>query len=291
MDINHDFLERLEACLRALPSPTQGQNRNLSWMAAREIKEALGLDMGSDALDSLLLASWESGGLGKIRPAKYPHETNLFRLWGHEDVVGIRDRSEIEPRRLETFTRFDPLVLPDSAPEVFLSFSSHDVDLAQDLRFFLGKQKIRTWMYQAVPSRELIVEAVRGAIERCHALVVLLTCNSLGSAWVYSEVHFASLEIRKPIWAIVDGQDSDLIQLVRAFDPEKSKCLPQDAIAGLKQKYARVESNLHRLDVYDTVLNDQLITIRYMYSRASFFPPQPDSIPGFSDINGVAGWF
>jgi hypothetical protein len=44
MDINHDLLEKLEACLRELPSPTQGQNRNLSWMTAREIKEALGLD-------------------------------------------------------------------------------------------------------------------------------------------------------------------------------------------------------------------------------------------------------
>jgi TIR domain len=200
MEITDEFLSKVESHLRALPSPIPGQSRGASWMTAHELAEFFGLEEASEELESALLARWEAGASGKVRPAKYPHETDLFRLWGHEDVVGVRDRSEIEPRRLGSSDRLEPLDLPADAPAVFLSFSSHDLALATELRLYLGKLNIRTWMYQAVPSRELILESVRAAVERCRAVIVLLTCSSLGSAWVYSEVHMASEAINKKIW-------------------------------------------------------------------------------------------
>src|ERR1700739_2808614 len=124
MEITDEFLGILESHLKTLPSPIQGQSRGASWMTAKEIAKLFGLEAGAEELDSALLARWEAVASGKVRPAKYPHETDLFRLWGHEDVVGVRDRSEMEPRRLESSARFEALDLPRDAPEVFLSFSS-----------------------------------------------------------------------------------------------------------------------------------------------------------------------
>jgi hypothetical protein len=85
-------------------------------MTAGEIMD-FKLNMDPDAVEGFLLENWEKGRLGK-RPAEYPHETNLFRLWGHEDVVGVRDRSEVEPRRLEASDGLDRLDVPKDGPGV-----------------------------------------------------------------------------------------------------------------------------------------------------------------------------
>jgi hypothetical protein len=290
-EITDDFLKALEERLGHLPAPIEGQNRDASWMTAKEIKNVFPMELSSEALDSALLTRWEAGTSGKVRPAKYPHETDLFRLWGHEDVVRVRDRAEIEPRRLGSSVPLDRLDLPDDAPEVFLSFSSHDIDLALELRLFLGRLNIRAWLYQAVASKGLIIESVRAAICRCNAVIVLLTFSSLGSAWVYSEVHSAGVKLNKKIWAFVDSRDPDLITLIQSFDPSYNASLLQGPVTRLKQKYAQIESNPHRQAVYETVLKDQLTTIFYCYSGAALFPPRPALSPGragFSDANALA---
>jgi hypothetical protein len=58
----------------------------------------------------------------------------------------------------------------------------------------------------------------------------------------------------------------------------------------MKQKYAQVESHPHRLEVYETVLHDQLTTIFYCYSGAALFPPQSVSLPRFSDPDAIVDW-
>jgi hypothetical protein len=241
-------------------------------MTASEIKRWAGIPDGADVIESALLSLWEAGASGQIRPAKYPHETNLFRLWGHEEVVGRRDRSEIETRRLGESVALELLDFASFEADVFLSFSSHDYQLALDVRLYLAQLQVRAWMYQAIPNRALIVEGVREAMANCDAVLALLTCHSLGSAWVYSEIHSASSDIDKPIYALIDATDQDLLALLQTTDPGRPHVIPPHLLEPLLHKYQSVESDA-RTEKYERVLSDQLTSMRYCYSGAALFPP------------------
>lgn len=155
-------------------------------------------------------------------------------------------------------------------------------------------------MYHAVPLGGLIIEAVRAAVERCDAVIALITCNSLGSAWSYSEVHTARQNTNRPIWAFVDGRDLDLITLIRTYDMVKPASLRQDLVGRLKQRYAAVEDASHRVASHERVLRDQLDALSYFltpghqgYSGAALFPPSTNVesvLAGFSDPASIIGY-
>jgi hypothetical protein len=255
------FEDALVERLAGLTPREQGSDRHDSWMTAAQIVEwgrKIGeLDPSTRAaeVDQVLLRrAREDPGL-PIRYAKYPHATNMFRLWGHERVVG--DYGELPAvEREDEAQRLPDLGLPEGCPSVFLSHSAGDFELALRLRAALGELGLDAWMYQAgIGHGELVFETVRAAMARCDSFVALLTRSSTPSAWVYTEVQTAILTMGIPVFCVLDGSDEDLMTLVARAGPGDRELawLDEPSIRTLREDFARRHPEAaHRAETFAT---------------------------------------
>jgi TIR domain len=263
MGLDTAFLMKLEDHLSTLPPPKPDQPRLASWMTAEEIAQWGKLAEKPPEIDEALLKWWCTKTPRCIRFAKYPHETKLCRLWGHVSVVPEHEGTELRPWNAEAPIQLDPIPLPPRTPEVFLSFSSLDFELAMKVRQSLADLRIRTLIYQAIIARdEPIIESVRNAMTNCQGVVVLLTRSSMASAWVQTEVKSA-LGFEKPAVALIDGTDSVLVDFLKNWDKQKSWEVRLDLFGLLLQRYAEhVEKcAVHRVGTYGRSVSDQLVTL------------------------------
>ena len=98
-------------------------------------------------------------------------------------VFQLRGR---QAHRLDLLGKQEALSM--AAPEVFLSYSSRDRDLAERLARDLSKQGIPVFLEQdSLEPGHRWEEQIRNALERAEAMVVLLTPASLDSQWVTME--------------------------------------------------------------------------------------------------------
>jgi hypothetical protein len=226
IELDEMFLRELAKKLGELPRPTGDDLRECSWMTASQIAEWSGekslspTKNGAD-LNMALLEGWEQDSRFaalKIRPAKYP-SLDMSRLWGHEDVVGARNRDEICQRRIGPRAHFEARDLSSIADDVFLSHSTLDLQFALEVRLALARRNVRAWLAQEeIEEGEPIFESVRAAILKARATVVLLGRHALGSAWVYTEVIGGGEERRM---FVCEGADTALMELLASWTPPK----------------------------------------------------------------------
>jgi hypothetical protein len=222
IELDETFLRELAKKLGQMPRPTGDDSRECSWMTASQIaawcgeKGLIPTKNGPD-LSVALLEGWENDARFaalKIRPAKYP-SLDMSRLWGHEDVVGVRNCGEIGQRRVGPPTQFEARDLSSTADVVFLSHSTLDLHFALEVRLALARRNLRAWLAQEeIEEGEPIFESVRSAIFRARATIVLLGRHALGSAWVYSEV-MGGGEKRRMF--VCEGIDTALMDLLSSW--------------------------------------------------------------------------
>lgn len=216
------FLERLAAMLASLPQPAEGSDRERSWRTAEGIenwwKEKTGVDAPAD-LDAALLEGWKDDERFRelrIRPAKYP-SSKLWRMWGHECVVGCRNRDDIAQHRRTPPSQFEALACPPGAELVFLSHSLLDLDFALRLRRDLAEHGLCPWLAEErIAENEPIFESVRSALERSRLTIVALGRNALGSAWVHTEAVGSGSRCQL---FVCDGTDRELMDLLASWRP------------------------------------------------------------------------
>ena len=76
--------------------------------------------------------------------------------------------------------------------DCFLSYSAKDVNLASQLREYLEGQGVSVWIApNDIPIGSSYVDSISNAIRSCDYMIVLLSTNSVQSAWVHKEVEFA----------------------------------------------------------------------------------------------------
>jgi hypothetical protein len=85
-------------------------------------------------------------------------------------------------------------------PYLFISHSSKDRQLAEDLANHLGQAGYRCWIdVSDIPDGSSWPREIEKAVERCGALIVIMTERARASEWVERETLLA-LQLRKPVF-------------------------------------------------------------------------------------------
>jgi TIR domain-containing protein len=103
--------------------------------------------------------------------------------------------------------------------EVFLSHSAHDLEHVALVKRQIEALGVDVYLaeHDLRPGTSIAAK-VQGAIEACHALVVLITSNSIDSAFVQQEVGLARA-FGKPIVPIVEkGVDTSRLGILRELE-------------------------------------------------------------------------
>jgi hypothetical protein len=276
---NADFLERLEQKLLSLPSWSDRNDRNDSWMTSREIAKWY-FDSGygqctAEEVETYLLDRSKSRSLNNIRSAKYPNLTNMQRLWGHIQRV-YPQPDEMDPWKKDDPEELEEINdLPPDAPTVFLSHSRNDFELAKQVRQTLGNDYgVHTWLFENELDRdENIFGSVHLGIVHCDATLVLLTSHSIGSAWVHTEIVSSANYLNKKIITLTDGKDQELMLVIDSYlkNPDWS----QFRLEAILERYKLKEKNEHRIDQFKKNA-ENILGFLHMYAPFSVFPSTPD---------------
>jgi hypothetical protein len=100
-------------------------------------------------------------------------------------------------------------------PEIFLSYSSHDIAWAENLRTSLEHREINVWQDQEriEPGAHFSIR-IEQAIRRAAAMVLLVTRASAGSDWVRNEVIFAQRARKRIIPLLLEPDTPEMIEIV-----------------------------------------------------------------------------
>ena len=294
--LDQSLIEDLTCHLREKPGLVERRERNESWMTAAEIanwiKDTRGIEHRSEEIEEELLAWWRADPHSRlIRPAKYPAENTIARLWGHVDRIGRLPESELQTFRTDPPIDLEALSLPPDAPVCFLSYAAPDLHFAARVRVFLSHHGFDTWIYsREISEGQDIFEAVRAAIERADCFIALATPQSLASAWMWTELTYNSTKpYRKTV--VFDGNDSKLTALLASWRPPLTgndrafvdlKKLPE-----MKEAYARFNSDVRVTKYEDSAEN-------FLFAMGSFnpsiYPRRPRSVvlhPSISDFEAA----
>ena len=204
-----------------------------------------------------------------VRRAKYPDRTTALPLWGSVKYHGspwIGHRSE---RLDQPDDLLETLAVPNTAPQVFLSHTYHDRDLALELAETLAALEIGAWRFETqIDQRGDIADCVREAVAEAACLVALVTRHSVASLWVLTELHTA-LTSGQRVALLVDTGDPLLVRLLQSVwfphpDSEFDLAVEYDQSVAhqLDQDYARVESE-SRAHRYVDQLHSFLASLPY----------------------------
>lgn len=247
--MNNYLLEKLEEKLKGLPSWKEQKIREDSWITSDEIadwfvKQQYG-EFTESQIEDFLVNQWENDKLRNIRPAKYPHSKNFRTLWGHIDKVYPLEKNKIQLRKINPKMYSSQKQLSSDAPIIFLSHSLFDFDYAKQVSKKINEtHKCRTWLCEEdLDVNSFINQEIRDSISQCDALVVLLTYNSLGSAYVHTEIQIA---VEKLI-PVIKSNDKDIMEVLDAY--EKDPVKPD--LDSLLSKYKQTEQDKHRIERYE----------------------------------------
>lgn len=298
---DHDF-DMIVAFLRSLPRRSDPSSRSECWRTADQLLSLFGpqhaLGSGRD-LDAALRARFLTNEDCPIRPAYYPREDSCKRLWGHQDNVGLgpgrlalRDKLEMKPRPLEA----DRLV--EDAPTVFISHALEDHHFAARVRLNLARHGVRSWLAEGDMHEGCnLFEAIEAALDRCHALMILLSSVSISSAWIYTET-LTALRADKKVVALIDASDTPICVLLRGWLIERQKQLAGEkhgdwlstdegvlASSAVLERYMRVASPTRVLK-FRTELEYTLNSLT-MAGYVAFYPDVP---PAWEDRTSWMGF-
>jgi hypothetical protein len=276
------ILALIEELLSKRPPVATGTCRDDSWMTAPEISLALkqvhDIDVLPDAVETMLLCQWRANPTSSvIRPAKYPGENTMLRLWGHVACVGLLPADELQSFRNDVPLELERLQQAPDAPVCFISFAAPDLHFAARVRLFIGGLGIKTWLYaREIQERELVFEGVRAAIERSDVLIALITPQSIASAWVWTECSFAT-GINRPVVHVFDASNRSLMALLQTWEPPKTAKdvnFSEVALAALRDEYRRFNHE-RRLVKFDVSTKDFLFAMSSF--RKCIYPTLPAS--------------
>ncbi|MEO8862181.1 MAG: toll/interleukin-1 receptor domain-containing protein [Ginsengibacter sp.] len=282
-DFNDNFFNDLAGYLKTLPNYIVAEKREDSFKTAAEIKEWSGLPYTPGEIEDILLKEWSGGHLNKIRPAKYPHQTKLERLWGHVDNLWpLNDL--IRPYNNAEITALPDLKLPPGSPNIFVSFNSADKKLAISIREHFAKWGWRAWIYiNQIQLDGKIAEEVRSAVSDCKAAVVLITATSIGSAWVYTEFQTLT-QMGKDVCAVFDLSSKELGGVLETwrrsdhysnyYDGEKT-----DALTELYKE----NNGTHHIEGFETTMRTFLSALSF-FQILAIYPKRPADWDGPCDF-------
>jgi hypothetical protein len=231
-----------------------------------------------------------------IRRAKYPDRTTALPLWGSAENHG-QPWAGHRPDRSDPPDDVPPaLVLPDSAPHLFLSHTHQDADRALRLAESLAGIGIGSWRFEThIDQRGDIADCVREAITEAAGMVALVTRQSIASLWVLTELH-TCLKAGKPVVLVVDAEDALLIELLQSVkfphpegDFDLSVEYKESVVERLKCDYDPGESRA-RTERYGPQVRDFLATLpSYL---GSVLPGTKERIwrPALAFPHPPAGW-
>ncbi|MEP7110290.1 MAG: toll/interleukin-1 receptor domain-containing protein [Ferruginibacter sp.] len=276
--LDNEFIAELEIRLKSLPSLNEEVEREARWMTAEQIKDWSGIINNVADIDQFLCDEWQLGKLKNIRPAKHPHSSKLVTLWGHIENVWPVDPSAIQLSRLDEPMQLEQFDLPEEAPKIFISYSSVDLDLVQQLRKQLASKGFQSWLYVSEINRgRLIFDNVSSGIENSIAAIGFITRFSIGSAWVYTEL-MTTVKKGMLVYALFDAGDKELMQLLESLVPGTPGKYCSDLIKPLVDAYA-VKGIEHNIKGYDYSIQALLNSLHY-YSGIVMFPKRPEEWKG-----------
>lgn len=241
-ELNQDLVQKLAEHLARLPDLKTRSYRHQSWMTPLQIVDWATRrgysELSAKTIDKELITLWRSTPELGVRPAKYPDRATLSRIWGHVDCVGVG------PPDLATTVEgaqpgYEDLEFPKNTPIVFLSHSMVDVHFSSRVRLYLHCQGFGVWLSGAELLKECaLFEDVQIALESSDILLVLLTANSLSSAWVDTEIETA-LGLDKPVYFVVDTCDDAVMHLMMTWQPGSPPTFDDDSLDEVEKEFCR----------------------------------------------------
>lgn len=273
---DEDFIIKLEKELLELPSYKGHAERNDSWMISKEIAECFlqkfNIKYDEKDIEEFLLSECKNGKLKNIRPAKYPNLKTMHTLWAH-----LQNTFPLETANLLWKTnkkkKLPEIKLPEGAPIVFLSHSEKDFELAKKVRQTLGESYgLETWLFEKELNKDVnIFASVRLGIMHCDAVILLLTSNSIGSAWIDTEIQSANEFYKKKIFTLVDGGDEDLLIVIDTYLKNNSTN-SNEVFDKILEKYKSIEDSQHRVENFRKNATN-ILGYLHLYSTFSIYPP------------------
>ena len=279
------ILPEIIEMLRERADVGAGRPRNDSWMTAAQIAARIldirGTVWDDDELDNALLAWWSADPSSRpLRPANYPEQSSLARLWGHKQRVGdFADQRPAErtdsPADLETLPP-----LPDTAKRAFISYAHPDRHFAARVRLYLWNLGLDSWIYERdLDEGAIIFDAVKAAINRSDFTIALATPHSLASAWMFTETNYSRGHSIQTI-VVFDGGDRRLMSLLESWRPpitgNDDRFFDRELLSALKLEYAKYNSP-DRIAKYETS------TQAFLFAMSSFhkcvYPRKPAASP------------
>ncbi len=291
---DHDF-DTIVAFLQSLPRRTDTSSRSTCWQTADQFLSLPGLQQaqGNERdLDAALCARFLSDEACPIRPAYYPGEDNCKRLWGHKENVGdgpgrgaLRDKLEMKPHPLEADR------LPESAPTIFISHALADHHFAARVRLNLARYGRHAWVAEGeMHEGANLFEAIEAALDRCDALMILISSVSISSAWIYTETMTAIRDDKKVV-ALIDASDIPVCILLRGWMNEGQKregWLATDAgiqaCSAVLERYMHVTSPTRVLKFWKSL--EYTLSSLTMTGYAAFYPDVPAGWEGTTPWQG-----
>jgi TIR domain len=299
MTVCEEILARIIPKLETLPSVNELNERNNSgkpplredsWMTADQICRFLEAECAIQTTVSQIedcLFDYEKSPSRSIRSAKYPHTSQLVRLWGH-----VKNVDEGSPHLVHA--RSDP-PSPISGiesfvegPRVFISYASPDRTLAVEIARKLSKMRVTAWLYElAINQDDLIIESVGAALRRCDALLALITPFSIASLWVRTESTTATV-YSVPVYLAIPTNDLNLVRLLAHGDDWVQRA---DLIRPLEATYRQC-GTATRIEKYPATLHG-FLPILLQYARARpivVIGPEPPEWRGMFKVTDLSGF-
>lgn len=316
--VNEELLSRVVAQLDALGPFSSDASREEKWRTP----EQLAIDMGLvkpgdiDRLDQLLRRHEREGlrrleaGLDPdrlVRRAKYPDRTTALALWG-STKHHKQPWSGLSPSRSDPSEDLpSSLVVPEGAPQIFLSHASDDAVKALCLAKALAAKGICSWRFQThIDQDDRIADSVRTAIAEADALVALVTRTSMASLWVLTELH-TSLEQQKNVSLVVDTKDTLLLRLIETVqfpnpntEFDHSVEYDHNVVELLRQDFVQRHDHERkdRADRYSSQVHSFLVSLPFylgnelpdgdrIWRPAIAFPSVPSQWSGFIALDSL----
>lgn len=269
------FIIKLEQELLKLPSYKIQSERNDSWMTSKEIADIFlhqfNNKYNEEDIENFLLREYKNGKLNNIRPAKYPNLKTMHTLWGHKEKTFPLEVENLL-WKTDAKRRLPKIKLPNGAPSVFLSHSAKDFKLAKKVRQTLGEDYgFEAWLFEKELGKAAnIFGSVKLGVIHCDAVILLLTSNSIGSAWIDTEIQSANEFYKKKIYTLVDGNDKDLLLVIDTYLTYKSN-VSNDMFNKILEKYKLLEGSKHRIDNFKKNATN-ILGYLDLYSKFSIYP-------------------
>lgn len=299
MTVGEEILARIIPKLETLPSVKESTERDNSgqpplredsWMTAEQIRRFL---VGECALQTTVaqiencLLDCEKSPSRLIRSAKYPHTSQLVRLWGHLRNVG-EGSPQLAHARSDPPSSISGIESFVDGPRVFISYASPDRTLAVEIARKLSKMRVTAWLYElSINQDDLIIESVAAALRRSDALLALITPFSIASLWVRTESTTATV-YSVPVYLGIPTDNLDLVKLLANGDDWVQRA---DLIRPLEATYRQC-GTATRIEKYPATVNG-FLPILLQYARARpivVIGPEPPEWRGMFNMTDLGGF-